>query len=172
MSRRDEQDSSSQNAFTPRFFHQLRERPSHPATPEADFAGPWRVTCLYGEGAPRWACVAAGEHRPRIAFEEPDLAYLAAAALAVTERPEQFQLEEDEAVGGAPGRIRLLHQGREVATAVFPIAPGCRLPADLTRLADLRLRPQALAHFLLAVPDDVLNRTGAILMDLLREARR
>ncbi len=175
MSRRSEQDSG-QNAFTAHFFDHLRARESHPATPEADFAGPWRVTCLYGEGAPRWGCLAAGEHRPRIAFQEPDLAYLAAAALAITERPKQFRLEEDETPDGGSGRepaeIRLIHQGREVATAVFPIAPGCHFPTDLTRLADLRLQPQALAHFLLSVPDEVLARTGAILMELLQEAGR
>jgi len=173
MSRRSEQDSSH-NAFTPRFFDHLRARVSHPATPEADFAGHWRVTCLYGKGPPRWGCIAAGEQRPRIAFQEPDLAYLAAAALAVTERPDQFHLEEDETANGSPDPIRsdLVHQGREVGTALFPIAPGCRLPTDLTRLADLRIQPQALAHFLLAVPDDVLARTGAILMELLREAGR
>ncbi len=171
MSRRNEQDTSP-NAFTPRFFDQLRERSSHPATPEADFAGPWRVTCLYGDGEPRWGCFAAGEHRPRIAFAEPDLAYLAAAALAITERPKQFHLEEDETANGSPGQSRMLHQGREVASAVFPIAPGCHLPTDLTRLADLRVQPQALAHFLLAVPDEILARTGAILVELLHEAGR
>ncbi len=70
-----------------------------PATPEADLAGLWRVTPLYGVGAePRWACLAA--------------------------------------------------------------------------LADLRVRPLAFAHLLLAVPEEVLRRAGTIAAQLLRGVGR
>ena len=58
------------NAFARELFVELRRRDYHPATPEADFAGPWRVARLHGAPAPapdeapangvRWACLAAG----------------------------------------------------------------------------------------------------------------
>jgi hypothetical protein len=44
------------------------------------------------------------------------------------------------------------------------------LATDLTRLADLRVQPLALAQLLAAVPAGVLERAGAILMDELRKA--
>jgi hypothetical protein len=56
-----------------------------------------------------------------------------------------------------------------VATVAPSVPDGCSLPTDLTRLADLRVQPQALAYFLLAVPDDVLDRAGTLAMELLRE---
>jgi hypothetical protein len=46
------------------------------------------------------------------------------------------------------------------------------LAADLTRLADLRAQPLALAQFLVSVPVEVLRRAGAIVMDELRKARQ
>jgi len=61
-----------------------------------------------------------------------------------------------------------MHDGYPGATAS---REGESLPQDLTRLADLRVQPLALAQFLLAVPDEVLKRAGEIAMDLLREAR-
>lgn len=152
-----------ENAFRPELFEALCRRDAAPATPEADFSGPWRVTRLWGDGPPLWACWAAGERRPRLTFEEPDLAYLAAAALAVAERRRRFRFE-----AGADGRERLIHDGLQVADAASVPMEGSSLPADLTRLADLRAQPLALAHFLLSVPDGVLERTGAILMDELR----
>ena len=46
---------------------------------------------------------------------------------------------------------------------------GESLPQDLTRLADLRVQPLALAQFLLSVPDEVLKRGGELVMELLRD---
>jgi hypothetical protein len=46
------------------------------------------------------------------------------------------------------------------------------LALDLTRLAELRVQPLALAQLLASVPDEVLERTGAILMDELRRTRQ
>jgi hypothetical protein len=59
-----------------------------------------------------------------------------------------------------------------VATVAPSIPEGSTLPTDITRLADLRVHPQALAHFLLAVPDEVLDRTGTLAMELLRNEQR
>ncbi len=153
------------NAFSADFLAELAHRDSAPATPEADLAGPWRVTALYGAGAdPRWACIAAGEHRPRLTLQAPDLAYLAAAALAVAERPATFRFQED-----AGRRLHLLWHGRPVGTSLYR---GDTLPLVLGALADLRVQPLAFAHYLLSVPDETLRRSGRILMDLLRESRR
>jgi hypothetical protein len=43
------------------------------------------------------------------------------------------------------------------------VARSDQLPLVLTALANLRVQPEALAHFLLAVPDEVLRRRGVIL---------
>jgi hypothetical protein len=83
--------STRPNAFASEFFDELRRRDRHPATPEADFAGPWRVMRLWGDGPPLWACYGAGERGPRLTFQEPDLAYLGAAGLAVAERRARFR---------------------------------------------------------------------------------
>jgi hypothetical protein len=40
---------------------------------------------------PLWACYGAGERGPRLTFQEPDLAYLGAAGLAVAERRARFR---------------------------------------------------------------------------------
>ncbi len=40
---------------------------------------------------------------------------------------------------------------------------GLSLPADL------RVQPQALAHFLMAVPEEVLERAGVLVMRMLRD---
>jgi hypothetical protein len=42
----------------------------------------------------------------------------------------------------------------------------------LTALANLRVQPEALAHFLLSVPDTVLRRCGAILAQTAHEEAR
>jgi len=186
MSRREEKDSSRTphpsgpsepggpsepithpNAFAPELFDELRRRDPHPATPAGDFAGPWRVQRLWGDGPPLWACYGAGERGPRLTYQEPDLAFLGATGLALAERPPRFRFQR-----GADGRLHLMHDGYPVATVADSVPEGCSLPADLTRLADLRVQPQALAHLLVAVPDEVLERAGAILMQLLRDARR
>lgn len=124
-------------------------------------AGPWRVVRLHGYSEPLWACYACGSRRPALTFEEPDLAYLGAAALAVAERPARFRMQAD-----AERRVHVIHDGRPVGSAALV---GDTLPLDLTRLADLRVRPRALAHLLLSVPYEALRRAGAILGGMVEE---
>jgi hypothetical protein len=147
------------NAFDRAFLDAFSRREPAPATPEADNAGPWRVTRLYGAGDPRWACVAARERPPRFSFREPDVAFLTSAGLALADRPARFKF-----LRGAP------HEGQSTLHLLFdgwPVGTAAResegLPGVLTALADLRVQPEALAHFLLAVPDEVLRRCGVIL---------
>ncbi len=64
-----------------------------------------------------------------------------------------------------------MHDGHAVATVGSAVLPNTSLADDLTRLADLRAQPLALAQFLAAVPAGVLERAGAILMDELRRMR-
>jgi hypothetical protein len=165
-----------ENAFHPQLLDELRRRDPSPAAPDGDFAGPWRVTRLWGDGPPLWACHAAGERTPRLTFEEPDLAYLAAAALAVAERRPRFRFQEDE-----EGREHLLQDGEPVANtrgsgppseSTRPALANTTLATDLTRLHDLRLQPTALAHLLLSVPDEVLERAGTLFLDELRRGRQ
>ncbi len=161
----------SPSAFSADFLAELSRRDPAPATPEADLAGPWRVTTLYGGGDPLWACLALGEPRPRLSLEAPDLAYLAAAALAVVERADTagaFRFQE-----AADRRLHLLWHGRPIGTSPGLIRPGGEsLPLVLGALADLRVQPLAFAHYLLSVPDETLRRSGRILMELLPEAGR
>jgi hypothetical protein len=126
---------------------------------------------LYGSGDPRWACLAAGERQPRLTLQAPDLAYLTAAALAVTERTDTagaFRFQQD-----ADRRVHILWHGRPVGTApgLVQVASDT-LPILLTALADLRTQPLPLAHYLLAIPDEALRRAGALAVQLLREAGR
>jgi hypothetical protein len=161
---------SRTNAFAAHFFEHLARRDVHPATPEADHAGPWRVVKLHGEGPVRFACFAAGERSPRLAFEAPDLAYLAAATLHLTDRPHRFRWQRGAERRGQGG-LHLMHDGYPVATAGPATHEAESLPQDLTRLADLRVQPLALAQFLLSVPDEALKRAGELVMELLGEAR-
>jgi hypothetical protein len=161
--------SPHDNAFTPELFEELRERDFEPAVPEGELPGPWRVTRLWGDGPPLWAVYGLGERGPRMTFDDPgvaDLAYLAAAALALAERPPRFRFQP-----GADGRLHLMHDGAGVATVHSPELEHTSLAADLTRLADLRAQPLALAQFLASVPAGVLKRAGAVLMDELRKGR-
>lgn len=155
--------SLSSNAFCPEFLHDLAKQEPEPAVPEAEFAGPWRVVKLHGDGDPVWAVYACGERRPAVSFQEPDLAYLAAAALAVAERPARFRVLAD-----AAGTVHVRQDGRTVGTAAIA---GDSLPVDLTRLAELRSQPLALAHLLRSVPEGVLRRTGTILASMARGRR-
>jgi hypothetical protein len=159
------------NAFSRELFSELRRRDHHPATTEGDFAGPWRVARLYGAPPPadgvRWACFGAGEREPALHYPEPDLAFLGAAGLALAQRPPRFKF-----LRGADGRMHLLHDGYPVAVVAPSVPEGCSLPADLTRLADLRVRPQALAHFLMAVPEEVLERAGVLVVRMLADLER
>ena len=157
------------NAFAPHLFEELRERDFEPAVPEGELPGPWRVTRLWGDGPPLWAVYGLGERGPRVTFDGPelaDLAYLAAAGLALAERPPRFRFQ-----AGADGRLHLMHDGDGVATVHSPELEQTSLAADLTRLADLRAQPLALAQFLASVPAGVLKRAGAVLMDELRKAK-
>ena len=149
------------NAFDRDFLYTFAKRDPAPATPEADNAGPWRVTRLHGAGDPRWACIAAGEPPPRFSFREPDLAHLTSTGLELADRPPRFRFQVD-----AAGTLHLMHDGYPVGIAQ---RESDGLPTILTALADLRTRPQALAHFLLAVPDEVLRRCGVILAEMTRE---
>jgi hypothetical protein len=161
------------NAFTPALFAALDQREHEPVVPEGELPGPWRVTRLWGDGPPLWAVYGLGERAPRVTFGDPahsaehgDLAYLTAAALALAERPRRFRFQP-----GADGRLHLMHDGQAVATVGSAVLESTSLASDLTRLADLRAQPLALAQFLAAVPAGVLERAGAMLMDELRKAR-
>jgi hypothetical protein len=148
------------NAFDRDFLETFSRREPVPATPEADNAGPWRVTRLHGSGDPRWACIAAGERPPRFSFREPDVAFLTSAGLTLADRPARFKFLRD-----AEGTLHLMHDGWSVGTAQ---RESEQLPMVLTALANLRVQPQALAQFLLAVPDEVLRRCGVILARMAR----
>jgi hypothetical protein len=157
------------NAFSSELFDALHRRESEPAVPEAELPGPWRVTRLWGDGPPIWAVYGLGERAPRMSFDDPgagDLAHLTAAALALAERPRRFRFQ-----AGADDRLHLMHDGAGVATVHSAVLENTSLATDLTRLADLRAQPLALAQFLASVPVGVLRRTGAILMDELRKER-
>ncbi|MFP3940908.1 MAG: hypothetical protein ACLF0P_11425 [Thermoanaerobaculia bacterium] len=186
------------NAFSPGFLDRVAAREPAPAVPEADFAGPWRVVLLDGDsdgarirdGSPEWGCVPEGGRGPALVFDSPDLAYLAAAALEVAERPARFRVRDRPAPGPGEARrpglgagpapdpdphleepldlldLEVLHDGHPVGRAALA---GDTLPLDLTRLADLRVRPRALAHLLLSVPEEVLRRAGVIVAEMARE---
>jgi hypothetical protein len=153
------------NAFTDELFAALDERDLEPAVPEGHLPGPWRVTRLWGDGPPLWAVYGLGVHGPRFSFCDPasaDLAHLAAAALAVAERPRRFRFQ-----AGADGRLHLMHDGAAVACVHTPELEHTSLASDLTRFADLRAQPLALAQLLAATPSAVLRRPGAIVLDAL-----
>ncbi len=125
-------------------------------------------------GAPpaafRWACVGEGEEAPRALLAEPDLAYLTAAALPLTGRAPRFELVED--LDAEEEDLSLLVSGCGAPPARSDRDWGTvrgrneDLPRVLTVLDELRLRPLALAHFLLSVGDETLARTGRILSKL------
>jgi len=146
------------NAFDREFLDTFSRREPAPATPEADNAGPWRVTALHGARDPRWGLIAAGERPPRFSFREPDVAFLTSAGLTLADRPSRFKFLRD-----AAGTLHLMHDGHSVGTAAPAAEQSEHLPLVLTALANLRVQPEALAHFLLAVPDEVLRRCGVIL---------
>jgi hypothetical protein len=157
------------NAFSPELFEKLQHRDPEPAAPEAHLPGPWRATRFRGDGPPLWAVYGLGESGPRLTFDEDehaDLAYLAAAALALAERPMRFRFQR-----GADGYLHLMHDGACVATVDSPTLEHTSLATDLTRLADLRANPLALAQLLVACPETVLRRAGVIVLDELRKGR-
>ncbi len=160
------------HAFTDDLLDALDEREPEPFAPDGELPGPWRVTRLWGDGPPLWAIYGLGEPGPRFTFTDDnaqsqgDLAHLAAAALAVAARPRRFRY-----VKGADDRLHLTFDGEPVATVHTPELEHTSLADDLTRLADLRVQPLALASFLAAVPAAVLRRAGAIFLDDLRNAR-
>ena len=157
------------HAFSPEVLAALDEREPEPVVPGGELPGPWRVTRLWGDGPPLWAVYGLGERGSRLTFTEPtsaDLAHLAAAALAVAERPPRFRFQK-----GADDRLHLMHDGAGVATVHTPTLEHTSLADDLTRLADLRVQPLALAQLLSATPAAVLLRAGAIFLDELGKAR-
>jgi hypothetical protein len=156
------------NAFSPELFAALDEREPEPVAPGSELPGPWRVTRLWGDGPPLWAVYGLGEPGPRLTFCEStdgDLAHLAAAALAVAERPRRFRFQR-----GGDGRLHLMHDGDAIATVGTPELEATSLADDLTRFADLRVQPLALAQLLAATPAAVLRRAGAVFMDELGKA--
>jgi hypothetical protein len=157
------------NAFTPELFAALDEREPEPVALEGELPGPWQVTRLWGDGPPLWAVYGLGERGPRFTFADEahaDLAHLAAAALAVAGRPRRFRFQR-----GGDGRRHLMHDGDGVATVRTPELEHTSLADDLTRFADLRVQPLALAQLLAATPAAVLKRAGAIFLDEIRKAR-
>jgi hypothetical protein len=116
------------------------------------------VSVLYGGGDPRWGLIAAGERPPRFSFREPDVAFLTSAGLTLADRPVRFKFLRD-----AAGTLHLMHDGHSVGTAAPAAAQSEQLPVVLSALANLRVQQEALAHLLLAVPDEVLRRCGVIL---------
>ena len=152
------------NAFDRAFLDAFSRREPAPATPEADNAGPWRVTRLHAAGEPRWGCIAAGEPPPRLQLREPDVAFLTSAGLTLADRPVRFGFLRD-----AAGTLHLMQDGHSVGTAALSAPQSDQLPVILTALHHLRVQPEALAHFLLAVPDEVLRRCGVILARLAGE---
>ena len=64
-----------------------------------------------------------------------------------------------------------MHAGAGVATVHSTVLQSTSLAADLSRLADLRASPLALAQLLASAPAVVLRRAGAIFLDELRKAR-
>jgi len=158
------------NAFASFFLDHMARREPVPAAPEARAEGPFRVVKLYGDGPPLWACYAAGERRPRLSLETPDLAYLLAAGMEVAERPLRFRFEE----AGPPGDRRAFHLLHHRVPVGTPDLPGDTLPLHQTGQADHRVPPQAQAHNPLSVPDETLRRTGRILVEMaeMLKARR
>ena len=166
--RRDE--FTPRNAFDRDFLETFSRREPASATPEADNAGPWSVTRVHGDGDPRWACFAAGEGPPlpgRYKFREPDLAHLTVTGLSLADRPPRFRFQVD-----AAGTLHLMHDGYPGGIVREGTAQSDQLPLVLTALANLRVQPQGLAHFLLAVPDEVLRRCGVILAGMVGEGHR
>ena len=154
------------NAFDRAFLETFSRCEPAPAVPEAYHAGPWRVTRLHGAGEPRWGCIAAGEPPPRLQLREPDVAFLTSAGLTLADRPVRFGFLRD-----AAGTLHLMQDGHSVGTAAPSARESDQLPVILTALHHLRVQPEALAHFLLAVPDEVLRRCGVILAAMAGEGR-
>ncbi len=163
------------NAFSAEFLDRLRRHHDHPPTPEAANAGPWRVirsgrSARPGEGpvrsdraaaGPSWECVSAGEAEPRAHLVTPDLAFLTASAFPLTGVPESFFLAEDP---DSEAPLCDLLEG-DVTVGVVDGWNG-ELAYRMSTLDALRRRPLALAHFLLAVGDETLQRVGRILVEL------
>ena len=157
------------NAFTPALFAALDQRELRARRPRGRAPRPLaghpplgRRTAALGRLRARGAG-ATGDVRRN---SRPDLAYLTAAALHLAERPRRFRFQQ-----GADERLHLMHDGAAVATVGSAVLESTSLADDLTRLADLRAQPLALAQFLAAVPAGVLERAGAILLDELRKTR-
>jgi hypothetical protein len=99
-----------------------------------------------------------------ICENRPAPSQLTTTGLTLADRPTRFKF-----LRGAPhegqSTLHLLHDGYPVGKAQ---RESDQLPLILTALANLRVQPEALAHFLLAVPDEVLRRCGVILAHMAR----
>jgi hypothetical protein len=111
--------------------------------------------------------IAAGERPPRFSFREPDVAFLTSAGLALADRPTRFRF-----LRNAAGTLHLMQDGHSVGTVAASAPQSDQLLVILTALHHLRVQPEALAHFLLAVPDGVLRRCGVILARMAGEEGR
>ena len=99
------------------------------------------------------------------------MAFLTSAGLTLADRPVRFGFLRDAPHGGQ-ATLHLMQDSHSVGT-VAPSAPQSeQLPVILTALHHLRVQPEALAHFLLAVPDGVLRRCGVVLAAMAREGGR
>jgi len=65
-----------------------------------------------------------------------------------------------------------MHDGYPAGQARRGAVQSDQLPLVLTALANLRVQPEVLAQFLLAVPDEVLRRCGVILARMAGEVGR
>lgn len=79
------------------------------------------------------------------------------------DRPLRFRYQVD-----AVETLHLMHDGYPVGQARRGVAQSDQLPVILTALANLRVQPEALAQFLLAVPDGVLRRCWVVLAEMAR----
>lgn len=95
------------------------------------------------------------------------MAFLTSAGLALADRPVRFKLLRD-----AAGTLHLMQDGHSVGTAVPSARESDQLPVILTALHHLRVQPETLAHFLLAVPDGVLRRCEVILAAMAKGEER
>jgi len=161
------------NAFSPEFLDRLRRKHDHPPTPEAASAGPFSVhpaeivpPSRRREAPPfPWRCLCAGESAPRACLADPDLAYLTAAALPLTGRAPRFALVED--LDAEEDRYLLVSGwGNGHVDVGTVLGWNEDLPEVLTVLDGLRVRPLALAQFLLSVGNETLARVGRILSEL------
>lgn len=161
------------NAFHPAYLQALSARlDSEPAgAHEADLDGPWTVHPVPDPAHPtreRWGVYRPGETAggPYLLFEDPFTAYLAAAVLPGTGRPDLYRPGgADPAQPGYRDSVRLEEvQGDRVGWSRYAAE---RLCEALHVTACITRAPRSLALLLLAAGPSTLERVGAILAELL-----